>query len=166
MMATLKTREMQSSDWNAVAKIYAEGIATGYATFEKNIPTYESWNNAHLPICRLVAVKNSNVMGWAALSPVSSRCVYGGVAEVSIYVSEKYKGHGVGSMLINKLISQSEDKGFWTLQSGIFPENESSIALHKKAGFRYIGRREKVGQLNGIWKDNLLFERRSKSVGI
>ncbi len=166
MMATLKTREMQSSDWNAVAKIYAEGIATGYATFEKNIPTYESWNNAHLPMCRLVAVKNSNVMGWAALSPVSSRCVYGGVAEVSIYVSEKYKGHGVGSMLINKLISQSEDKGFWTLQSGIFPENESSIALHKKAGFRYIGRREKVGQLNGIWKDNLLFERRSKSVGI
>ena len=166
MMATLKTREMQSSDWNAVAKIYAEGIATGYATFEKNIPTYESWNNAHLPICRLVAVKNSNVMGWAALSPVSSRCVYGGVAEVSIYVSEKYKGHGVGSMLINKLISQSEDKGFWTLQSGIFPENESSIALHKKAGFRYIGRRENVGQLNGIWKDNLLFERRSKSVGI
>ena len=166
MMATLKTREMQSSDWNAVAKIYAEGIATGYATFEKNIPTYESWNNAHLPICRLVAVKNSNVMGWAALSPVSSRCAYGGVAEVSIYVSEKYKGHGVGSMLINKLISQSEDKGFWTLQSGIFPENESSIALHKKAGFRYIGRREKVGQLNGIWKDNLLFERRSKSVGI
>tara|TARA_R110001583_G_scaffold15295_7_gene63091 strand:- start:291 stop:788 length:498 start_codon:yes stop_codon:yes gene_type:complete len=165
-MATLKTREMQSSDWNAVAKIYAEGIATGYATFEKNIPTYESWNNAHLPMCRLVAVKNSNVMGWAALSPVSSRCVYGGVAEVSIYVSEKYKGHGVGSMLINKLISQSEDKGFWTLQSGIFPENESSIALHKKAGFRYIGRREKVGQLNGIWKDNLLFERRSKSVGI
>ncbi|WP_282055498.1 GNAT family N-acetyltransferase [Maribacter luteus] len=166
MMATLKTREMQSSDWNAVAKIYAEGIATGYATFEKNIPTYESWNNAHLPMCRLVAVKNSNVMGWAALSPVSSRCVYGGVAEVSIYVSEKYKGHGVGSMLINKLISQSEDKGFWTLQSGIFPENESSIALHKKAGFRYIGRRENVGQLNGIWKDNLLFERRSKSVGI
>ena len=166
MMATLKTREMQSSDWNAVAKIYAEGIATGYATFEKNIPTYESWNNTHLPMCRLVAVKNNNVMGWAALSPVSSRCVYGGVAEVSIYVSEKYKGHGVGSMLINKLISQSEDKGFWTLQSGIFPENESSIALHKKAGFRYIGRREKVGQLNGIWKDNLLFERRSKSVGI
>ena len=162
----MKKREMHPADWDSVATIYAEGIATGYATFEKSIPTYEAWDSAHLKSCRMVVVDNNIILGWAALSPVSNRCVYGGVAEVSVYVAKAYFGKGVGKMLILHLISESEKIGLWTLQSGIFPENESSIALHKKVGFRYIGKRERVGQLDGIWKDNLLFERRSKTVGI
>ena len=162
----MKKREMHPADWDSVATIYAEGIATGYATFEKSIPTYEAWDSAHLKSCRMVVVDNNIILGWAALSPVSNRCVYGGVAEVSVYVAKAYFGKGVGKMLILHLISESEKIGLWTLQSGIFPENESSIALHKKVGFRYIGKRERVGQSDGIWKDNLLFERRSKTVGI
>jgi len=162
----MQIRKMQPADWNSVARIYVEGIATGYATFEKSIPTYEAWDNAHLKACRIVVVENKNILGWAALSPVSSRCVYGGVAEVSVYVAKKHFGKGVGEMLMYHLISESEKIGLWTLQSGIFPENEASIALHKKVGFRYIGKRERVGQLDGVWKDNLLFERRSKTVGI
>ena len=162
----MQIREMQPADWDSVATIYAEGIATGYATFEKSIPTYEVWDSAHLKSCRMVVVDNNIILGWAALSPVSSRSVYGGVAEVSVYVAKAYFGKGVGKMLILHLISESEKIGLWTLQSGIFPENESSIALHKKVGFRYIGKRERVGQSDGIWKDNLLFERRSKTVGI
>ena len=162
----MQKREMHPDDWDSVATIYAEGIATGYATFEKSIPTYEAWDSAHLKSCRMVVVDNNIILGWAALSPVSNRCVYGGVAEVSVYVAKAYFGKGVGKMLILHLISESEKIGLWTLQSGIFPENESSIALHKKVGFRYIGKRERVGQSDGIWKDNLLFERRSKTVGI
>ena len=157
---------MYPTDWDSVAKIYEQGIATGYATFEKNVPSFEAWDNAHLSSCRLVAIENDTVIGWAALSAVSSRCVYGGVAEVSVYVAREHSGKGIGKMLMLHLIPQSEKEGIWTLQSGIFPENEGSIVLHKKVGFRYIGKREKVGQLDGIWKDNLLFERRSKIVGI
>lgn len=159
-------REMHPTDWDSVAKIYEQGIATGYATFEKSVPTYEVWDNAHLSSCRIVAVENDTITGWAALSPVSSRCVYGGVAEVSVYVAKEHTGKGIGKMLMLHLIPQSEKEGIWTLQSGIFPENEGSIALHKKVGFRYIGKREKVGQLDGMWKDNLLFERRSMIVGV
>jgi L-amino acid N-acyltransferase YncA len=162
----MQIRKMQPADWDSVATIYAEGIATGYATFEKSIPTYEVWDSAHLKSCRMVVVYKNTILGWAALSPVSNRCVYGGVAEVSVYVAKAYFAKGVGKMLMHHLISESEKIGLWTLQSGIFPENESSIALHKKVGFRYIGKRERVGQLDGIWKDNLLFERRSKTVGI
>ncbi len=162
----METRKMLRSDWDTVSKIYGEGIATGFATFEKAIPSFEAWDKAHLPTCRIVAIENDHILGWAALSPVSSRCVYGGVAEVSIYVGKEHKGQGVGILLMKTLISQSEEEGFWTLQSGIFPENEGSIALHRKAGFRYIGKRERIGQLDGEWKDNVLFERRSTSVGI
>jgi len=162
----MQIREMLPTNWDSVARIYAEGIATGYATFEKSVPTYEAWDSTHLQSCRIVVVDNNNILGWAALSPVSSRCVYGGVAEVSVYVAKEHFGKGVGKMLMNHLISASEKIGLWTLQSGVFPENESSIALHRKVGFRYIGKRERVGQLDGIWKDNLLFERRSKTVGI
>lgn len=158
-------REMHPADWDSVAQIYAEGIATGDATFEKSIPAYQAWDKAHLPSCRWVAVENDRILGWAALSPVSSRYVYRGVAEVSIYVGTAYTGKGVGTTLMHSLIASSENEGYWTLQSGIFPENEGSIALHRKAGFRYIGIRKKIGQLEGIWKDNLLFERRSKIVG-
>lgn len=162
----MKTRKMLNTDWNAVATIYADGISTGYATFEKNIPTFENWDKTHLPICRIVVIQNSSIVGWAALSPVSSRCVYGGVAEVSVYVASLSTRKGVGQMLMNRLIQESEKEGIWTLQSGIFPENMGSISLHEKVGFRYIGKRDRIGQLDGVWKDNLLFERRSKIVGV
>ena len=157
---------MQPHDWDAVSRIYSEGIATGFATFEINIPSYEAWDNAHLKTCRFVAETDNKILGWAALSPVSSRCVYGGVAEVSVYVGYNSRGLGLGKSLMEKLISESEAEGLWTLQSGIFPENEGSIKLHKKVGFRFIGKRERVGKLSGVWKDNLLFERRSTAVGI
>ncbi len=157
---------MKEGDWEAVAEIYAEGIATGYATFEHQIPTYQNWNNSHLKTCRLVAEQNGFILGWAALSPVSGRCVYGGVAEVSIYIGASTRGRGIGNALFSQLIKESEKEGYWTLQSGIFPENEASIKLHEKVGFRYLGKREKIGKtVQGEWKDNLLFERRSKTVG-
>lgn len=163
---TVQIEKMLASHWEAVSNIYLEGIATGFATFETNAPSYEAWHKAHMASCRLIAVENENILGWAALSPVSSRCVYGGVAEISVYVGATSRGKGVGKRLMETLIQESEKEGVWTLQSGIFPENEGSIELHKKVGFRYIGKRERVGKLHGVWKDNLLFERRSKTVGL
>lgn len=158
---------MTANDWEAVSKIYNEGISTGLATFETSVPSYESWDNAHIEECRLVAVSDDQVLGWAALSPVSSRCVYGGIGEVSVYVGADARGKGVGKSLLEKLIKSSEEAGYWTIQSGIFPENEGSIKLHEKVGFRFIGKRERVGKTqDGIWKDNLLFEKRSQIVGI
>lgn len=157
---------MSEAHWPAVAQIYKQGVNTGFATFEKEIPTYEQWNKNHITNCRLVAIGNDKILGWAALSPVSGRCVYGGVAEVSIYIAETARGLGIGYLLMEELITSSEKEGFWTLQSGIFPENKASIKLHEKAGFRFLGRRERVGQLDGVWKDNVLFERRSKVVGV
>lgn len=162
----INTRKMEASDWEAVSKIYKEGIATGFATFETGAPTYDAWDKAHMTSCRLVVVENEIILGWAALSPVSSRCVYGGIGEVSVYVGSESRGKGVGRLLMESLIQESEAEGLWTIQSGIFPENEGSIELHKKMGFRYIGKRERVGKLHGEWKDNLLFERRSERVGV
>ncbi|WP_297706895.1 GNAT family N-acetyltransferase [uncultured Eudoraea sp.] len=159
-------REMSEAHWPEVAQIYKQGIDTGFATFEKEIPSYEQWNRNHNSSCRLVALRDDMVVGWAALSPVSGRCVYGGVAEVSVYVAEKARGLSIGKLLMAELITASEIEGMWTLQSGIFPENTASIKLHEKTGFRYLGKRERIGQLDGIWKDNLLFERRSEIVGI
>ncbi|WP_299487480.1 GNAT family N-acetyltransferase [uncultured Allomuricauda sp.] len=159
-------REMKIADWNQVARIYEQGIATGFATFEKTVPDYNSWSQAHLEKCRLVAEENGKITGWAALSPVSSRCVYGGVGEVSVYIEKSNRGKGVGKLLLEQLITESEKAGFWTIQSGIFPENEGSIQLHKKVGFRFIGKRERVGKLDGAWRDNLLFEKRSIKIGI
>jgi len=162
----MTVRKMTAADWSQVSEIYAEGIASGYATFETDVPSYADWDKAHLTSCRLVASENGKVLGWAALSPVSGRCVYGGVAEVSVYVGRQHRGSGLGSLLMKNLISESEENGLWTLQSGIFPENQGSIQLHKKMGFRYIGKRERVGKLKEVWKDNLLFEKRSSTVGI
>lgn len=159
-------RKMTSEDWPAVSHIYAEGIATGIATFEVQVPGYKEWDRAHLDICRFVATENESVQGWAALSPVSGRCVYGGVAEISIYIAAASRGQGIGKQLMEQLIKASEDAGFWSLQAGIFPENDGSIALHKNMGFRYLGFREKIGKRDGAWKDNLLFERRSKHIGM
>lgn len=157
---------MTGSDWSAISRIYAEGIATGIAKFKTEIPNYESWDTAHMKTCRIVALENKNILGWAALSPVSSRCVYGGVAEVSVYVGKKARGQGVGKLLMKTLIDKSEKDGLWTLQSGIFSENKGSIKLHEQMGFHYIGKRERVGKLNEVWKDNPLFEPRSEVVGI
>ena len=155
---------MTASDWGAVRAIYVEGIATGNATFETAPPEWDRWDAAHLAACRLVAKVEGEILGWAALSPVSSRKVYAGVAEVSVYVGEQARGQGVGRALLQSLIEHSACNGIWTLQAGIFPENTASIALHQKAGFRVVGRRERIGCLNGQWRDVLLLERRSKTV--
>jgi len=159
--------EMKESDWEEVAIIYLEGINTGIATFQKSIPTFEEWNNGHIKSCRLVAKSEGNVLGFAALSLTSSRAVYSGVAEVSIYLGENFRCLGIGHSLMTNLIKLSEENNFWTLQSGIIRANAASIELHKKCGFREIGVREKVGKMNdGIWHSTVLMERRSKVVGI
>ncbi len=152
-------------DWSQVAAIYAEGIATHNATFETTMPDWETWDHAHRADCRLVARDGDQVLGWAALSPVSSRCVYGGVAEVSVYIAAAARGKGIGKALLSALVDVSESAGIWTLQAGIFPENAASIGVHKACGFREVGRRERLGQLHGIWRDVMLLERRSEVVG-
>ncbi|HTZ75532.1 MAG TPA: GNAT family N-acetyltransferase [Candidatus Aquilonibacter sp.] len=158
---------MTTEDWPAVRAIYREGIATGNATFETSAPEWEAWNKGHLQSCRFVArAGRDGVAGWAALSPVSGRCVYAGVAEVSVYVSEKARGKGLGTALLIALVNASEQNGIWTLQAGIFPENAASVKLHEGAGFRIVGRREKLGAMNGRWRDVLLLERRSGVVGV
>ena len=157
---------MGSSDWEAVKDIYEAGIATGNATFEATAPGWDSWDTAHLQEGRLVARENDEILGWTALSAVSGRCVYAGVAEVSVYVSPAAQGRGVGKMLLEKLVQESERNNLWTLQAGIFPENIPSIRIHEKCGFRIIGKRERIGKMNGVWRDTLLLERRSSSVGL
>jgi phosphinothricin acetyltransferase len=165
-MTAFTIRNMEPADWSQVGRIYEEGIATGYATFETRVPTYTDWDAAHVDSCRFIAESAGKILGCAALSPVSGRCVYGGVAEVSVYVGNDSRGKGVGQALMKALVDHSESEGFWTLQAGIFPENRGSIGLHEKMGFRFLGRREKIGKLNGVWYDNLIFERRSKKVGL
>jgi L-amino acid N-acyltransferase YncA len=157
---------MVVEDWPDVCAIYEAGIATGHATFQLESPSWSAWDGAHIAECRLVAEDDGGVIGWAALSRVSSRAVYAGVAEVSVYVATKARGQGVGRLLLSELVRQSERSGFWTLQAGIFPENQASIALHEHCGFRVVGKREKLGQMHGKWRDVLLMERRSKAVGI
>lgn len=156
---------MRTEDWPQVAAIYRDGIATRNATFETVVPTWEEWDRRHLPFARLVARTDDGLPGWAALSPVSMRSAYGGVAEVSVYVAERAWGKGLGKMLLHALIEASEKNGIWTLQAGIFPENLSSIQLHKSCGFREVGRRERIGQLRGVWRDTVLLERRSRVTG-
>lgn len=163
----LKIKKMEKEHWNRVAQIYYQGIITNKATFQNTVPSYDEWNHGHIDVCRLVAILNDKVVGWSALSKVSSRCVYAGVAEVSIYVDEKYRGKGIGNKLLGELVKLSEKNGFWTLQSGIIEENFNSINLHKKCGFRILGIREKVAKMsNGIWHDVILMERRSNLIGI
>jgi L-amino acid N-acyltransferase YncA len=159
-------RAMTAEDWEAVRAIYLAGIATGQATFETETPSWTDWNKAHLPAPRLVAVSDETIVGWAALSPVSSRTVYAGVAEVSVYVAENVRSRGVGSLLLAALVTHSENEGIWMLQATIFPENTGSISLHKAFRFREIGTRRRIGKLHGVWRDTVLLERRSESVGI
>ena len=173
---SIKEREyiidkMVADDWEQIRSIYLEGISTGDATFEEGAPSWEEWDSSHIHECRLAARKGNDVLGWAALSPASNRCAYSGVAEVSLYIGSNYQGQGIGGQLLTSLIDESEKIGIWTLQAGIFPENTNSINLHKRCGFREVGRREKLGKmsygsLKGTWRDVVLIERRSKSVGI
>jgi phosphinothricin acetyltransferase len=157
---------MTEGDWPAVREIYEAGIATGHATFQTAAPTWQEWDRNHLPTCRVVAKNNrEQIVGWAALSPVSSRAVYAGVCEVSVYVASEARGQGIGGKLLRALIEQAEADGRWTLQAGIFPENEASLVLHHSCGFRTVGRRERLGQLKGIWRDVVLLERRSDKIG-
>lgn len=152
--------------WEAVKQIYEEGIATGNATFQTAAPTWEEWDAAHVAKPRLVAIENNEILGWAAITPVSGRCVYAGVGEVSVYVGTNARGKGLGKQLLLALIEGSEKENFWTLQAGVFPENLASLAIHEACGFRIIGTREKIGKMNGVWRDTVLLERRSNKTGI
>ena len=156
----IEVRALTEADWAAVAAIYAEGIAARLATFETEVPEWESWNEAHLREHRLVAELDSVVAGWVALTPYSGRGVYRGVADESVYVAETARGRGVGRTLIEAAIESARSGGLWTLQAGIFPENEPSLALHRAVGFREVGVRERIGQLDGAWRDVILFELR------
>jgi L-amino acid N-acyltransferase YncA len=161
----LTVRPMQPADWDTVRAIYLEGIATRNATFEQSAPEWEKWDQAHSQACRLVAPSAGQVLGWAALSPVSARRVYAGVAEASIYVAAAARGKGFGRLLLTELIAQSEKHGIWSLQTGIFPENTPSLNLFTSAGFRVVGTRERIGYMDGRWRDVLLLERRSAVAG-
>ena len=160
----VRIREFAPDDWSTVGQIYAEGIATGNATFETEVPSWESWDAVHLPDHRLVAVAGDTVVGWIAVAPVSSRCCYVGVAEVSAYVTERARGQGVGSALLERAVASTEAAGIWTLETGVFPENEASLALLKRSGFREVGVRERIGQMDGVWRDVVLLERRSEVI--
>ena len=157
-------RALTEADWEAVAAIFEEGIATRLATFETAAAAWSEWDAGHLTEHRFVAEEGGEVLGWAALSPVSSRCVYEGVAEVSVYVGEQARGQGVGRALLGALVEGSERAGIWTLQAGVFPENRASLALHRRCGFRTVGVRERLGRLDGAWRDVVLLERRSEVV--
>ena len=155
---------LEPEHWPGVAAVYAEGIATGNATFETEVPTWERWSSSHLPEHRLVALRDGEVVGWAAAGSVSDRCVYGGVVEHSVYVREATRGRGIGKRLLEELIASTEAAGIWTIQTGIFPENEGSIRLHERVGFEVVGRRKRLGKLKGEWRDVLLLERRSATI--
>ncbi|WP_051359857.1 GNAT family N-acetyltransferase [Adhaeribacter aquaticus] len=157
---------LQQQHYEAVARIYSEGIATNQATFQTEVPDWDTWHTSHLPYGRLVAVQDTEVAGWAALTPVSGRCVYRGVAEVSVYVGEQFRGLGIGKKLLEELIQESEAHNLWTLQDGIMWENIASLRLHEQAGFRIVGLRQKIGQLHGQWRDVFLLERRSTVIGV
>ncbi|MBN9294879.1 MAG: N-acetyltransferase [Flavobacteriia bacterium] len=162
----MEIRPITKDNFSEVVEIYKQGLATNIATFQNDLPQWEDWNKGHLDFCRISIYENNKMLGWTALTPVSSRCVYAGVAEVSVYIAQKERGKGIGKILLNELIKQSEANGIWMLQSGIFSENQSSIKLHEKCGFRMVGYREKIGKKNGIWKDNILMEYRIKNIGI
>jgi L-amino acid N-acyltransferase YncA len=158
----LAIRDLRPGDWPEVSRIYAEGIATRNATFETEVPSWDDWNAAHLADHRLVAVADGDVLGWIALVPVSKRACYRGVAEVSAYVAEEARGQGIGGALLADVIESAERAGIWTLETGVFPENAPSLALLKRFGFREVGIRERISQLDGVWRDVVLLERRSR----
>lgn len=164
--SAVNIRVMTPDDWHAVRSIHVEGIATGNATFETQPREWDDWNAVHHTIGRLVAERGDEVVGWAAMSPVSKRPVYAGVAEVSIYIASTARGQGVGRQLLATLIAVAEDNGIWMLQAAVFPENAATLRLHQSAGFREVGRRERIGRHFGRWRDTILLERRSARAGI
>ncbi len=160
----MRIRPLKPNDFISIAEIYRQGIATGIATFETMVPSWDEWDKKYLETCRLVAEENGDVIGYSVIHPISKRECYSGVCEESIYIHEVWRGKGIGRQLLQALIGESERLGIWTLQAGIFAENTASIALHEQCGFRIIGRREKIARLNGEWKDTVLLERRSKKI--
>jgi L-amino acid N-acyltransferase YncA len=160
----IRVRKLGHADWAAVAAIYEEGLHTGNATFETAVPPWEVWSSSHLEGHRLVAELDGAVVGWTALAPVSARAVYAGVVEESIYVAAGAQGRGIGKTLLTSLLASADRAGIWTVQTGIFPENLASLALHRRCGFRIVGTRERLGRLNGVWRDVVLLERRSPAV--
>jgi L-amino acid N-acyltransferase YncA len=162
----MNIRPMSAEDASAILAIYAEGIEDGLATFETRCPTWQEWHEAHIEECRLVAEDDGTVLGWAALSPVSRRKCYRGVAEVTFYVARSARGRGVGSALLEALVEASEEAGFWTLQAATFEENTASLLVQDRCGFRVVGTRERIGQLDGRWRTTVLTERRSQVVGV
>lgn len=162
----MRLRELTPEDWPVVAEIYRQGIASGHATFETDVPSWERWDASRLRSCRIVAEEDGVPVGFAALSPVSTREVYRGVAEVMVYVAESHRGRGIGGRLMAELVARSEDAGVWTLQASVFPENEASIAAHVRVGFRIVGTRERIARYtDGRWRDTVILERRSSRVG-
>jgi phosphinothricin acetyltransferase len=159
-------QKMMTADWPEVVSIYKQGMATGLGTFETTAPSWEEWNAARAPHSRLVAREGGAVIGWAALSPVSKRACYSGVAEVGIYVADTARGRGVGRALLEALIASSEAHGIWTLQGVTFAANAASIAVQERCGFRIVGRRERIGKRDGMWHDTVILERRSTTVGV
>jgi L-amino acid N-acyltransferase YncA len=161
----IQIRVLVDADWPVVRAIYLEGIATGNATFETEAPAWAAWDAAHFPAPRLVAVSDETIVGWAALTRVSMRTVYAGIAEVSVYVANDARGSGIGRALLEKLVSESEANDIWTLQASIFPENTASLRLHKSCGFREVGLRQRIGKMDSLWRDTILLERRSDVAG-
>jgi L-amino acid N-acyltransferase YncA len=157
-------RDFRPDDWPEVARIYGEGIQTGNATFETEVPSWEDWDEAHLADHRFVAERDGRVCGWITAAPVSSRCCYAGVAELSVYIEEEARGQGIGAALLAAMVESSERAGIWTLQTGVFPENAASLSLLRRFGFRVVGTQERIGRLHGIWRDVVLLERRSEVV--
>lgn len=157
------TRHLAASDWPQVERIYSEGIATGEATFETSTPPWSAWDSGHREDLRFVAAIDGRIVGWVAAGPVSRRACYAGVVEHSVYVSAHHRGRGIGGILLDRLISGAVDVGVWTIQSGIFPENKPSLALHRSRGFRIVGRREKIARLHGTWRDVIMIERRDQA---
>ncbi|HEV8685662.1 MAG TPA: GNAT family N-acetyltransferase [Gaiellaceae bacterium] len=160
----IELRNLRPSDWPEVASIFEAGIETRSATFETEAPLWDAWDESHYHEHRLVAVEDGRVVGWAALSPVSERCCYSGVAEGSVYVAPEAQGRGIGRMLLERLVADADRAGIWTIQTGIFPENTASVRLHVRCGFRIVGVRERLGKLDGAWRDVVLLERRSEEV--
>jgi len=162
----MEIEKLTEKHWPEVRVIYESGLATGNANFSNKVPDWDEWDKTHVKNCRLVATENGEVLGWAALTAISDHCVFAGVAEVSVYIAENSRGKGIGKQLLSDLIERSEENNFWTLESRIFAENLASLKIHEENGFRIVGSRERIGQLNGVWRDTLLLERRSVKVGI
>lgn len=162
----MKIQPLLPEHWPAVKAIYEDGLATGNASFATSAPGWEEWDKTHLAHSRLIALDDNTIAGWAALTPVSGRCVYAGVAEVSVYIAASHRGKGIGKALLLTLITESEHNNIWTLQAGIFPENTASIRLHEAAGFRQVGIRQRIGKMGDRWRDTVLLEKRSETIGL